>query len=155
MKIFTLIFLTSLLTFSCANSKKVTETTEKQEEKVAEEVIPNAKKGILTQDWAKYKNTASYNIIAASLTKNILSITITYQGGCQKHEFDLIGSSFIMKSLPPKRGIKLYHHPIEDDCRELVQKTLNFDISEFRYGQQEIILNLEHFPESISYTYKE
>ena len=153
MKTYTIIILLSLITFSCSNSKKATKKMEEQKEQVAE-LEANAKKGVLTQDWARYNNSQSYNILSVSLTNNLLSLTINYQGGCAEHEFDLIGSSFIMKSLPPKRGLKLYHHPSEDDCRELVQKTLIFDISDFRYGNEEIILSLENYSESISYTNK-
>lgn len=134
---------------SCGNSKESTAQTEDTAEKSVERV---AKKAIVTQDWNQYRASAPYNIQTVSLKGNLLTVNITYSGGCKPHEFDLVGSAFIMKSMPPKRGIKLYHHPHEDDCREQVSQSLIFDITDFGYQNSEIILNLEHYPEALRYT---
>ena len=149
MKLLTIILLMGIA-YSCGNSKRAakneaTEVTEKKEETVA-------KRAILSQNIGKFKDTKSYNITAVELKGNILQLDISYNGGCKPHEFELVGSSFIMKSSPPKRGIQLYHHESGDDCRELVTDRLFFDISAFAYGDKEIILNLQHYKEAIRYT---
>lgn len=144
-----LIALALLTFFSCGNSKKVVEKSNKQ----AETTNQDHKKAILTQDWNSMSSTASYNIINATIDENTLSIIVTYSGGCKNHEFDLIGSAFITKSLPPSRGIKLIHQANDDDCRELITETLKFDIRNLAYQNGEIILKLEHF-KSFSYTVK-
>jgi len=138
--------------FSCGNSKEVVDANDIVEEKSVELV---AKKGILTNQWGEYNNSAYYKILNVTLTGNIMSIAISYNGGCGNHDFDLVGSAFIQKSLPPKRGIRLFHNANDDNCRELMTETLNFDITDFAYGNGEIILNLEHYNESITYQIKE
>lgn len=147
MKNFTIIIL-SLFIISCGNSKKTVNQQKEMEEKAIEK--PH-KKAILVQDWNKYRDTAPYNILDINLKGNIITLDIDYSGGCKVHEFDLVGSVFIMKSLPPKRGIKLFHNSNGDDCREKIITSIHFDISEFAYANGEIILNLEHYKESIRY----
>ncbi len=150
MKQFTFI-LFCLFALSCGNSKKASENNAENEEKSTEQTV---KKCILTQNWNEYKDSDPYNILSAKVSGNIMTLDVSYSGGCEKHNFDLIGSAFIMKSLPPKRGIKLYHKSNNDSCRELVRETISFDITDFAYVNGEIILNLEHYTESISYTMK-
>ncbi|MFK8037586.1 MAG: hypothetical protein AB8B74_04800 [Crocinitomicaceae bacterium] len=151
MKLFNLILLSStILLFSCGNSKETTE--KKQSTDVVKREVPVAKLAILSQDIGKFRDSESYKIIAAKLDENILQLDISYNGGCKEHEFELVGSAFIMESLPPKRGIQLYHHKNDDDCRELINKRLFFDISDFSHDGKEIILNLQYYPEGIRYT---
>jgi hypothetical protein len=149
MKYTTLLIFATLLLISCGNSKNAA-NSEKSDE--TENATPSAKKAILSQDIAKFRDTESYNIKSINLQGNILELNITYNGGCANHEFELVGSAFITKSLPPKRIVQLYHHKNTDDCRELVHETLYFDISDLAYQNSEIIISLQHFPESFRYT---
>lgn len=152
MKSFTFLLLATIL-FSCANSKKTTKNSTSTQKTEQKEI--KAKAAILSQNIGKFRDSESYKIISVELDENILQLDITYNGGCKSHEFELVGSSFIMKSLPPKRGIQLYHHKSNDDCRELVNDRLFFDISAFAYGEdKEIILNLQYYPQAIKYTKK-
>jgi hypothetical protein len=149
MKYTTLILIVTIFLIGCGNSKNAanSENTEGNEK-----ATPSAKKAILSQDIAKFRDTESYNIKSINLQGNILELNITYNGGCTDHEFELVGSAFITKSLPPKRIVQLYHHKSNDDCRELVHETLYFDISDFAYQNSEIIISLQHFTESFRYT---
>jgi hypothetical protein len=95
-------------------------------------------------------------IKSASLDGNILSVEVEYSGGCQKHWIELMGSFAVMKSLPPKRTIKLIHGANDDTCRELITESLQFDISLFAMDQKsgsEIILVLDDYKGEISYVY--
>ena len=80
-----------------------------------------------------------------------MTLGISYSGGCEKHSFELLGSRLIQKSLPPKRGIILYHNSNGDSCRELVTEELIFDIRNLSYDKSEIILILEGYADPISY----
>jgi len=136
---------------SCGNSKSAASSDEVAEEK--KEKTPSAKPAVLSQDIAKFKDSEPYSITDVNLQGNVLQLDISYSGGCEEHDFELVGSAFIMKSDPPKRIIKLYHHKNEDNCREMIFKTLYFDISELAYHSGEIILQLEQFSQkAISYT---
>ena len=68
------------------------------------------------------------------------------------HEFELVGNKMITKSLPPKRGIFLYHNGNGDHCREHVTEELQFDITVFAYLDQEIVIRLQGWEPYISYT---
>ena len=83
-----------------------------------------------------------------------LFVTITYSGGCQNHSFEAIGSSIIMKSLPPKRVMKIIHNGNGDVCRKLETKTLEINVSELSANQEsgsETILLLAGFDGELKY----
>ena len=105
----------------------------------------------LVDDFSNYKNSASTNINSVSISGNLMTLGISYSGGCEKHSFELLGSRLIQKSLPPKRGIILYHNSNGDSCRELVTEELIFDIRNLSYDKSEIILILEGYADPISY----
>lgn len=96
-------------------------------------------------------------IESATIEGNILTIEVTYGGGCQEHEFQLIGSEMIAKSMPPIRSIKLIHNAKEDNCRAIVPQTLKFDIRNLAYKQEagsEIYLNLDEYKERLMYVFE-
>lgn len=130
----------SLLLLSCGNQQEVTNDT-----------IPAIPKAIIVTDFKPYANSAPYHIDAVNLVKNQLTINVTYSGGCEKHEFQLIGNRMISKSIPPQRSIQLYHNNNGDSCREQLTETLVFDISAFAYSDQEISLILSGYREVIPY----
>ncbi len=81
-----------------------------------------------------------------------MSLTVQYNGGCQKHKFQLIGHRMISKSLPPQRSIRLFHDANGDDCRELVQEVLVFEISALGYNNEATTLILEGYEPQILFT---
>lgn len=130
------------MTFACGNKDK---TTKK------EDVV--TKKGLLVEDFAAYENNASTEITSVTIDQNIMILGISYSGGCEEHEFSLIGSRLITKSLPPQRGIMLFHNNNGDSCRELKEEEIKFDIKEFQYkDQEEIILILDGWKDNVNYT---
>jgi len=56
------------------------------------------------------QESAQTTITGVSLEGNILSLDVEYSGGCKDHSFELVGSAMIMKSMPPKRTVKLVHN---------------------------------------------
>ena len=73
------------LSFACGNKDKTIKT---------EEVV--TKKGILVEDFAAFKNNANTDITSVNLSENVLSLGVSYSGGCQEHEFSLI-ANFLTK----------------------------------------------------------
>ena len=98
----------------------------------------------------------SINILNASIEGNNLTLEVSYSGGCETHEFKLIGSPMIAKSLPPIRSIVLVHLGKGDACRQLITEKLSFDIRDFAYtvSESEIYLNLKGFEKRILYKFK-
>jgi len=102
------------------------------------------------------QESAQTTITGVSLEGNILSLDVEYSGGCKDHSFELVGSAMIMKSMPPKRTVKLVHNSNDDTCRELVSETIKFNIKTLAVTEtsgNEITLLLDGVKEPISYIY--
>ena len=96
-------------------------------------------------------------IDAVEIRMNIMYIDVTYSGGCEKHDFRVIGSSMIAKSMPPIRSVKLVHKANGDTCREIKKVKLEVYIDDLAYQKEagsEIFLNVAHWKERLLYTYK-
>lgn len=142
MKVFVFTILIPLL-MGCATSKEV---------KVQSDSKIEAKKAKLGNIKVE---SADYEIKSVRLQGNILHIQITFSGGCVSFSADLIGSEFIMKSMPAKRPVKLILEK-EGNCRELKEEEFAFDISELAYKKEkgsEIILLLQGYSEPIKYVF--
>lgn len=103
------------------------------------------------------ENSDPVKIKSATISGNIMTLEVTYSGGCKDHEFQLIGREMISKSLPPIRSVKLVHTGNEDMCDALIMKTLKFDIRELAYKKEagsEIMLKLSDLDESLKYTFE-
>ncbi len=88
---------------------------------------------------------------------NKLLIDVSFGGGCEDHQFNLIGSPTISKSLPPIRLIQLVHVANGDKCKMNVTKTIEIDISELAYKKEngnKILLSLSGWNQQIEYTYE-
>lgn len=136
------------LFFSCSNMKN--KNTQVKQENGGEKVVA-ATLGDVTQE------SDPVTITGATVDGNTLKIDVSYSGGCKEHIFDLVGSFAIMKSLPAQRSIKLLHNSKDDTCREFIEQTVEFDISELAYSKEagsEIILLLNGYREPITYKYQ-
>jgi hypothetical protein len=86
---------------------------------------------------------------------NMMHLTVEYSGGCEPHEFQIIGSKSILKSMPPQRPIMIVHKANGDACRQIVREQILVNISDFAYTKEtgsEIILLLDG--QRISYIYQ-
>ena len=141
MKLFSILAVSALL-FACNNTKEVLDVDPIN--------VKKAQIGDVTQE------SAQTTISSVKLEGNILSLDIEYSGGCKDHSFEFVGSAAIMKSLPPKRAVKLVHNSNGDTCRELISETIKFDIRALAVTEttgSEITLLLDGVKESISYVY--
>lgn len=98
----------------------------------------------------------SIRILSATITGNTMNLEVSYSGGCQPHNFQLIGSPMIAKSLPPIRSVVLVHQANNDMCKKQIIETLSFDIREFAYSQNdsEILLPIKGYDNKILYRFK-
>ena len=86
---------------------------------------------------------------------NKLHLTVEYGGGCKHHEFKIMGSKAILKSLPAQRPIMITHDANGDNCRSIVREEILVDISDFAYTKEngsEIILLIDG--QRLSYVYQ-
>lgn len=142
MKLFILIFTTAFLSLSsCSNSEDVMVDND------GKPLI----KATLEDDFARFKDYPTYEIKNVAIKGNVMTISFSYSGGCKEPDFRLIGSKMIQKSYPPKRAIKLYNAGEEDNCRELLDATISFDIRELAGEEEEIVLLLDGYDQGLNY----
>lgn len=148
----TLLFLSTIvLVMSCRSKKNATVDTSIVSNPIEVNTI---KPAILGNTNATESNAVLIEDVV--LKGNVIYISISYSGGCEDHFFDLMGNQNISKSLPPLRSVKLIHTGKTDSCRELITKTLEFDISNLAYKKEtgsEIVLNIEGWKEAVRYVF--
>ncbi len=127
------IFFLITLSFVFLTACKIFKTNQDKDE-----VILTAK----VDDFMNYRENDPVKVVNGFIQDTILNLDVTYSGGCKAHTFELIGSKFIQKSLPPQRGVLLVHHANNDDCRELMGERLKFNIKPLveNYSKIELIL---------------
>ncbi|WP_435018025.1 hypothetical protein TA3x_005664 [Tundrisphaera sp. TA3] len=79
-----------------------------------------------------------------------LKVDVTYSGGCERHDFELVWSGNYLLSLPPQAVMKLVHRANGDECERLVRETLVFDLLDL--APCVIRLSTDHgYSSSVSY----
>lgn len=154
MNFFSLFFL-GIVLVSCGGTKELSDNKETISSIDTDTVKPqrNVKIKAVLGD---FKDSDSYKIKSISVKGNTMLMEITYPGGCANHQFELIGQSMIMKSLPPKRSIILIHDNGDDKCRSIVTRTIEVDIKDLAFKQTpnaEIVLMLKGWENEINYNY--
>ena len=71
----------------------------------------------------------SYEIAEMSITEDILTIEVSYGGGCVEHEFQLLISKCFLESDPVQAQMILLHDAKGDMCETLITRELEFDLS--------------------------
>jgi hypothetical protein len=95
-----------------------------------------------------------FRILETEIEGDILSITVSYGGGCKDHEFTMFSSGQYGKSYPPKLILFLKHVSNGDMCKALLTETLQFDLSSIQFKGSDIMhLQLNNYEEFIIYTY--
>lgn len=102
----------------------------------------------------KFPEGAPVQIISANITGNNLLLEVSYTGGCGMHDFEFIGSEYLLKSMPPKRQVQLIHYDRGDQCESIVHQKVEIDIRELAYNQMKVILLLKDWKEELAYTYQ-
>lgn len=128
-----------IIAIACGNSKNMS----KKNNVIVQPVT-------LTNDFSSYaRESSETQIINAVVLDSTLTLNVSYNGGCKDHNFQLLGSKMIQKSLPPIRNLMLIHNANNDDCRELIERELKFNISDFKYPQGDIMLALQGYKPKI------
>jgi hypothetical protein len=107
------------------------------------------------------EKSEDYTIGSAEIKDNLLTLNVTFECGCNPHQFSFAGSEMIAKSLPPIRSVKLILKKVNGEgkkpCKEKSSQIIDVDISTMSYQQisgNEIYLNIAGYDERILYTYK-
>jgi hypothetical protein len=82
---------------------------------------------------SSYSNkTDPFTIASVNLNGDLLAVWVTYSGGCEKHDFDLIWKGEMLKSLPMQLPLYLNHKSNGDACRESITEEHLFNIASLR-----------------------
>jgi len=146
------ILLISITLFSCGTTKNNTEKEVKTDEtsKPERNIMIKAETG-------QFIESEAFNITDVRREGNTLFVKINFMGGCGVHNFKAIGHIATMKSMPAKRSFMIAHEVPREECQELVNKTLEIDISELAESQtpgSEINLILKGWEEEINYIFE-
>lgn len=115
---------------------------------------------IITADRAAWPRDA-YKFEDVSIDGDLLSIELTYGGGCADHDFALVVGPEMMESDPVQMRGSLAHYAYGDRCRALISRTLVLDLSPLaeiwrqNYFQPTgaLILHLDGWPTPIRYEF--
>ena len=141
------------LAASCASEKQLISESKIQKESVT--ITP--KKIILAKIGRSATISNPIQIMSVKLSANLLTLDIKYTGGCIEHDFQMIGSASIAKSMPPIRFIELIDTTTNDDCKKVTFETITIDISDLSIKKSkgsEIYLTLAGWPEKIKYIFE-
>ena len=83
-----------------------------------------------------------------------LTVTVSYSGGCEAHQFTLVASNVFMESYPVQLGASLAHDANGDRCEAWLTEDWDFDLTPIKRMYQDayrqdvgtIVLRLEHAP---------
>ncbi len=142
----------SFLAFSCATKKNASTTgnnadssSETKELMITANIGENAGK------------SDPFTISAVSVQGNIMTLDVSYSGGCAEHVFQVIGSASIAKSMPAIRSVQLVHKSNGDACKKMIMQKIKVDIKALAYKQtsgSEIYLSLQGWKDRIKYTFE-
>lgn len=104
-----------------------------------------------TDQWG----TDPYQLRAARIEGDTLTVTVSYGGGCRDHQFTLLTSGVFLESYPVQLGASLAHEANDDLCRAWLTEDIDFDLTPIKRMYQDahrqdagtIILRLEQAPE--------
>ncbi|MEN9999508.1 MAG: hypothetical protein RI922_2498 [Bacteroidota bacterium] len=148
-----LIVCLTIVAFGCKSTKHVASAENPSKDTVQknENVVIAASIGRIDQA------SDPISISDVRIDGNKMLIDVSYGGGCEEHQFQVIGSPLISKSLPPIRSIQLVHAANGDKCKMNVIKTLEVELKELAFKQEagsKIYLTLGGWNQQIQYLYE-
>jgi hypothetical protein len=143
------VLLIMLSVVACKNRKTTTETSAAKNVKHKDVVVHDT--------YNLPKDNADFDVESASIKGDLLTMIVTYSGGCKEHVFTAHATKVYMKSMPPQIGLMIEHQNNGDDCRSIVTDTLMFNLVPVRYPGNEkdytVIIRLPKVEEGLPYTY--
>ena len=99
--------------------------------------------------------TDEYALNSATITEDMLDISVSYSGGCEDHEFTLVASDTFLESFPVQLHVFIAHDANGDTCEAYPTENYRFDLTSIKTMYQEayrqeagtIILRLKNAPD--------
>lgn len=95
-----------------------------------------------------------------AITGDVLTLNVSYSGGCEAHEFTLITSGVFLESDPVQLQAVLAHNANGDSCEAWITETYHFNVSPLKTRYQKayrmetgtIVLHIKGIP-ALAYTF--
>ncbi|MYB96243.1 hypothetical protein F4054_23300 [Candidatus Poribacteria bacterium] len=99
--------------------------------------------------------TDAYALNSATITDDMLNISVSYSGGCEDHQFTLVASDTFLESFPVQLHVSIAHDANGDTCEAYPTENYRFDLTPIKtmyqaaYRQEAgtIILRLKNAPD--------
>lgn len=133
---------------ACSAKKGTTAESEQAEQ---------VKKVALDMHYQLPKENGAFEINSASIEGDLLTLEVSYSGGCKEHSFTATFNGIYLKSMPPKASIFIAHETNGDACRKIVTETLVFDLTNMKYGDQKtgntVMVGMNNYEGYLTYKY--
>lgn len=132
-----------LLLPACSASKEMESEAstieKKEEEERVEKGRERATEGTVTIKERGWDEKASdpYSFKSAAIEGDSLRLVVSYSGGCEEHEFELLTDKAYTKSAPPSLRLFLFHDAKGDACRSVVTDSLSYDLSPLQHPKSD------------------
>ena len=73
--------------------------------------------------------TDAYVINAATIKDDILSVDVSYSGGCETHAFTLVAEQRFLESFPVQLRVSLAHNANGDTCEAWITEEHTFNLT--------------------------
>ena len=132
------LMLASAMLSSCKSRKTKTNVSDNN---TAAELIQKLEVKPILLDTTHYGRD-SFEANNVRVSGDTLFIDTEYSGGCKEHVFTARHHGNYMKSMPPQLNLFVDHQGNGDSCRELVRRTIAFDLKSCRVGKSGTLLLL-------------
>ncbi len=122
---------------------------------IANTNIPDtAPKAIIDLSASMDGYTDPVNIKHVETVGDFLQIDVSYSGGCEEHEFNLVSNGKFTPTYPVELEIHLEHNANGDRCRSLIDKRLFFDVTPFQNpSTSQVLFVVTNSNKTIDYSY--
>ena len=150
--------LSLLILFAIGCERELNEIIAKSDDVTAADGETGRKRGlgsVVIGGNANKFGTDRYVLNAATITDDMLTVNVSYSGGCTLHQFTLVASDSFLESFPVQLRITLTHNANNDLCRAWLTEDYHFDLTSiktlYQQGYQQeagtIILRLKDAPD--------
>jgi|GEM_PF-616901 len=77
------------------------------------------------------EESADFDILEVSREGNLLKVSVSYEGGCDDHTFEVVWDGVVLEIFPCRTGLLLSHKKDSDGgCNKVVNEILEIDLAD-------------------------
>jgi hypothetical protein len=103
------------------------------EDDISMDSVPKAK-DLLIGSAPKASAATDFNGEALVSEDDILTLSVSYSGGCEEHDFDLYWDGSFAETALPFANLLMFHENNNDMCEAYITEEIQFDISKLKEG---------------------